>query len=43
MRLKADAQWEVRNLSRRVLEECKEWMPYTFERYEETHPNKLAP
>jgi thymidylate synthase (FAD) len=43
MRLKADAQWEVRNLSRRVLEECKEWMPYTFEKYEEQHPNKLAP
>ncbi|MDY6819590.1 MAG: FAD-dependent thymidylate synthase [Halobacteriales archaeon] len=43
MRLKADAQWEIRELSRRVLEECKEWMPYTFERYEEQHPFKLAP
>jgi thymidylate synthase (FAD) len=43
MRMKADAQWEVRKLSRRVLEECKEWMPYTFETYEEKHPSKLAP
>lgn len=43
MRMKADAQWEVRRLSRRVLEECKEWMPYTFETYEEKHPSKLAP
>lgn len=43
MRMKADAQWEVRNLSKRVLEECKKWMPYTFERYEEQHPSKLAP
>jgi len=43
MRLKADAQWEIRELSRRVLEEAQAWMPYTFERYEEQHPFKLAP
>ena len=43
MRLKADAQWEVRELSKRVLEECKEWMPYTFEKFEESHPHRLAP
>ena len=43
MRLKADAQWEIRELSKRVLEEAKEWMPYTFERFEEKHPYKLAP
>lgn len=43
MRLKADAQWEVRELSKKVLDECKEWMPHTFERYEQQHPNKLAP
>ena len=43
MRLKADAQWEIRDLSRRVLEACQEWMPYTFTRYEENHPYKLAP
>jgi thymidylate synthase (FAD) len=43
MRLKPDAQWEVRDLSEEVLSECKEWMPHTFERYEQQHPNKLAP
>jgi len=43
MRLKADAQWEVRELSSAVLAECKEWMPYSFEQYEERHPHKLAP
>jgi len=43
MRLKADAQWEVRELSRRVLEEARDWMPFTFERYAEQHPYKLAP
>jgi len=43
MRLKADAQWEIRRLSKRVLEECQEWMAYTFNRYEEDHPYKLAP
>jgi len=43
MRLKADAQWEIRELSSRVLEECLEWMPHTFERYEDNHPNKLTP
>lgn len=43
MRLKADAQWEIRQLSKRVLEECKEWMPYTFERYDENRPHNLSP
>ena len=43
MRLKADSQWEIRELSRAVLREAKEWMPFTFERYEEQHPHKLAP
>jgi thymidylate synthase (FAD) len=43
MRMKADAQWEVRHLSERVLEEAREWMPYTFERYEERHPQPLSP
>ena len=43
MRLPADAQHEIRELSNLVLEECKEWMPITFELYEEKSPNKLAP
>lgn len=43
MRLKADSQWEIRELSRLALEEAKEWMPHAFDRYEENHPYKLAP
>lgn len=43
MRLKADSQWEIRELSRRTLEAAKAWMPYTFDRFEEKHPYKLAP
>ena len=43
MRMKGDAQWEVRELSETVLEEAKEWMPYTFDRYEERHPQPLSP
>jgi thymidylate synthase (FAD) len=43
MRMKGDAQWEVRELSESVLEAAKEWMPYTFERYEEKHPQPLSP
>ena len=43
MRMKGDAQWEVRELSEAVLEEAKEWMPYTFDRYEERHPQPLSP
>lgn len=43
MRLKADAQWEVRELSEQLLEEALVWMPLTFEKYQENHPYKLAP
>jgi thymidylate synthase (FAD) len=41
MRKKANAQWEIRELSEKLLDECKDWMPTTFELYEEDHPNKL--
>lgn len=43
MRNKGDAQWEVREMSQRMLEELKNWMPKTFNYYEENGPNKLAP
>lgn len=43
MRLKADAQWEVRELSERLLKDALEWMPFTFEQYKSNHPYKLAP
>jgi thymidylate synthase (FAD) len=43
MRRKANAQWEIRELSESLLDELFEWMPYTFEYYEENGPNKLSP
>lgn len=42
MRKKPNAQWEVRELSERLFEELREWMPYTFSHYAEK-PHKLAP
>lgn len=41
MRLKANAQWEIRELAEKALEEAQDWMPTTFEIYEDEHPNKL--
>lgn len=43
MRRKQNAQWEIRELSERLLEELFDWMPTTFEYYEEHGPNKLSP
>lgn len=43
MRKKANAQWEIRELSEKLLDELFDWMPHTFEYYEEHGPNKLAP
>lgn len=43
MRRKANAQWEVRELSDKLVEELKDWMPYTFTYYDENGPNKLSP
>jgi thymidylate synthase (FAD) len=43
MRLKSDAQWEIREMTKKTLEHCKEWMPHTFNLYEEKHPFKLSP
>jgi len=46
MRAAADAQWEVRHMTERVLEEAREWMPITFDFYEEemkNRKNRLAP
>ena len=43
MRLKADAQWEIRDLCNLLLDECREWMPITFEIYDQKRPNKLTP
>lgn len=43
MRRKANAQWSIRQMSEMMLDELFEWMPYTFEYYEEHGPNKLSP
>jgi thymidylate synthase (FAD) len=43
MRRKQNAQWEIRELSERLLSELFEWCPYTFKYYEKYGPNKLSP
>jgi len=43
MRNKPDAQWEIRELSERLLEHLFEWMPRTFEYYDERGPKRLSP
>ena len=46
MRAAADAQWEVRELTDRMLELAEDWMPTTFETYREEmlgRKNRLAP
>jgi thymidylate synthase (FAD) len=46
MRAAADAQWEIRQVTERVLDLAAEWCPLTFEHYEEHmkgRKNRLAP
>jgi len=46
MRAAADAQWEIRELTERVLDLAREWCPITFDYYEENmknRKNRLAP
>ncbi|MFC7134904.1 MULTISPECIES: FAD-dependent thymidylate synthase [Salinibaculum] len=46
MRAAADAQWEIREMTERVLDIAKEWCPITFEHYEQemrNRKNRLAP
>jgi thymidylate synthase (FAD) len=46
MRAAADAQWEIRELTERVLDLAAEWCPVTFAYYEEhmkDRKNRLAP
>jgi len=46
MRAAADAQWEIRDMTERVLDHAKDWCPITFEYYEEhmkNRKNRLAP
>lgn len=43
MRKKADAQWEIRELTEKVHREFEDWMPMTADLYERFGPHKLAP
>ncbi|WP_158057156.1 FAD-dependent thymidylate synthase [Halorussus halophilus] len=46
MRAAADSQWEIREMTERVLDLAKEWCPITFAYYEENmknRKNRLAP
>jgi thymidylate synthase (FAD) len=46
MRAAADAQWEVRTMTERILDLAADWCPLTFEYYEEHmkhRKNRLAP
>jgi thymidylate synthase (FAD) len=46
MRAAADAQWEIREMTERVLDLAKEWCPITFDYYEtemKNRKNRLAP
>ena len=46
MRAAADAQWEIREMTERVLDLAAEWCPITFEYYDEhmrNRRNRLAP
>ena len=41
VRRKADVQGETRRCAEAIFEELKEWMPYTFERYDEMQGKQL--
>ncbi|MFC7074234.1 FAD-dependent thymidylate synthase [Halovenus rubra] len=46
MRAAADAQWEIRDMTERVLDLAAQWCPITFEYYDEemhNRKNRLAP
>ncbi len=46
MRAAADAQWEIRELTERILDLASDWCPITFEYYDEhmkNRKNRLAP
>ena len=43
LRQKADSQWEIRELSERIAEEVKDWLPYTGAWWEENGPMKISP
>jgi len=34
---------EMRQLSEKIIEELKQWMPYTYKQYDRNAPHKLSP
>lgn len=43
MRKKANAQWEIHELSNLIIEELMNWMPHTYNHYDKNAPHKLSP
>lgn len=43
VRLNANVQWEAREGMEGILRECQEWMPITFELFDDMRPIPLAP
>lgn len=43
MRRKADAQWEIRDLMNGIFDECRDYMPITFDYFDDKSPFSLSP
>lgn len=43
MRRKANAQWEIRDLMNGIFEECRDYMPITFDYFDDKAPFNLSP
>lgn len=43
LRQKANAQWEVRQLSEKIVDHLEEWMPYTGAWWKDNGPMKISP
>jgi thymidylate synthase (FAD) len=43
LRDKASAQWEIRELSNKLIDKLMDWMPYTYSWYSENKPHKIGP
>jgi thymidylate synthase, flavin-dependent len=43
LRQKADAQWEIRELSNEIVDALEDWIPYTAHWWDENGPVKISP
>lgn len=43
LRQRGNAQWEIRDLSEQVVEELRDWIPYTAEWWDEKGPVQISP